>query len=116
MRLHLPKAILRADGGLHYRSVTAMGHVAEGGRRLLVLEEEFEIQGIRSYCILGINQPERLEKQAVNITLRFQGSGLQEWSSRIVDTYQEMTRVVAEVLYHYPHFYVPDSKTSTNHP
>ncbi|KAI9926162.1 hypothetical protein AWENTII_002192 [Aspergillus wentii] len=101
IRLAFPKAILRADGGLQYRCVTELGHLEseakeQSQRRLVVLVEEFRIVQIRSYCILGINPHERLEKQAVFTTLRFQGPGLQEWSTKFIDNYQEMTRVVAE--------------------
>ena len=116
--LHLPKAILRADEGLKYRSVTVWGYrqddeagsdaaldgaalVAGTGdasyRRPVVLEEEFRIDGIRCYCILGVNSHERVEKQAVIVSLEFRGPGQLAWGSTVVDTYQEMTRVVAEV-------------------
>lgn len=114
--LHLPKALLRADEGLKYRSVTVWGYrsgdqadgvgvgvggdeavVRDTGRCPVVLEEEFRIHGIRCYCILGVNSHERVEKQAVIISLEFKGPGQLEWGSTVVDTYQEMTRVVAEV-------------------
>lgn len=121
--LHLPKAILRADEGLKYRSVTVWGYrqddeaatgpgsaaaldeaaVVTGTgdashRRPVVLEEEFKIDGIRCYCILGVNSHERVEKQAVIVSLEFTGPGQLAWGSTVVDTFQEMTRVVAEVL------------------
>lgn len=111
--LHLPKALLRADEGLKYRSVTVWGYrvgvQADGvsfgdeavandtDRCPVVLEEEFRIDGIRCYCILGVNSHERVEKQAVIISLDFKGPGQLAWGSTVVDTYQEMTRVVAEV-------------------
>ncbi|KAJ6166711.1 hypothetical protein N7470_002158 [Penicillium chermesinum] len=67
--LHLPKAILRASEGLKYRNVTAWGCPAEKSgaeqRTLIVIEEEFRIDGIRCYPVLGVNPHERLEKQAV---------------------------------------------------
>ncbi|KAL2008076.1 hypothetical protein VTN00DRAFT_8058 [Thermoascus crustaceus] len=100
--LHLPKALLRAEGGLKYRSVTVWGYKepsgegAEAGRQPMVLEQEFRIEGIRSYCILGVNSHERLEKQAVIISLEFKGPGQLSWGSTVVKTYQEMARVVAE--------------------
>jgi hypothetical protein len=103
IHLGFPKAILRAEGGLEYRSITELGHVpgddstSQNYHQLVVLEEEFRIEQIRSYCILGINSHERVEKQAVLTSLHFQGPALQPWSNRFIYTYQEMTRVVAEV-------------------
>ncbi|KKK16323.1 hypothetical protein ARAM_001783 [Aspergillus rambellii] len=108
--LHLPKACLRAENGLHYRSVTVWGYrsgntstsvavgeaVGESERCPVVLEEEFRIEGIRCYCILGVNSHERVEKQAVIISLEFKGPGQLAWGSTVVDTYQAMTRAVAE--------------------
>lgn len=104
--LHLPKALLRAEEGLKYRSVTVWGYtqlpdVSRAGQSLgrypVVLEEEFLIEGIRCYPILGVNSHERVEKQAVIISLEFNGPGQLAWGSTVVDTYQAMTRAVAEV-------------------
>ena len=109
VRLHLPKAHLRAEDGLRYRSLTVWGYrqpsgdggsetaEKESGRCAVVLEEEFRIDGIRCYCILGVNSHERVERQAVIVSLEFKGPGQLAWGSTVVDTYQEMTRVVAEV-------------------
>ncbi|GAQ43218.1 dihydroneopterin aldolase domain protein [Aspergillus niger] len=104
--LHLPKALLRADEGLKYRSVTVWGYrqaneavtddVGESERCPVVLEEEFRIDGIRCYCILGVNSHERVEKQAVIVSLEFKGPGQLPWGSTVVNTYQAMTRAVAE--------------------
>ncbi|CAG7918161.1 unnamed protein product [Penicillium olsonii] len=96
VELSLPKAILRADHGLWYRSITAFGITPADLRCPVVVEEEFRIEGIRSFAILGINPHERLEKQAVIIGLRFQGPGQLAWGSKVVETYQAMTRAVAE--------------------
>lgn len=68
-------------------------------KRLAILEEEFKIENIRCYCILGINPWERVEKQAVHISLTFNGPALQQWGSKFVDTYQKLTLEVAEVSY-----------------
>lgn len=104
--LHMPKALLRAEEGLKYRSVTAWGYkrrpergeaVDPSSRALVVLEEEFRIEGIRSYCVLGVNPHERVEKQAVITSLVFEGPGQQAWGSTFLATYQAMTRAVAEV-------------------
>ncbi|KAE8153441.1 hypothetical protein BDV25DRAFT_168895 [Aspergillus avenaceus] len=103
IQLRLPKAILRASGGLVYTGSLALGttQAKEGDvpdGRLVLLHEKFEIQGIQCYCILGINPWERAEKQAVDVSLVFKGHGLQTWGSRVVETYQELVRCVAEDL------------------
>lgn len=124
--LHLPKAILRADEGLKYRSVTVWGYRQEqepdetevegyGERCPVVLEEEFRIDGIRCYCILGVNSHERVEKQAVVVSLEFKGPGQLAWGSAVEGTYQEMAKVVAEVfslflgLFHIPQVWALDA-------
>ncbi|PKY08448.1 dihydroneopterin aldolase domain protein [Aspergillus campestris IBT 28561] len=97
VHLHLPKALLRADGGLIYRAQTAM--VRGGGPiTTVILSEEFRIQRIRCFAILGINPHERLEKQAVLITLTFQSPAQNEWRSNFLRTYPEMTRTIAETV------------------
>lgn len=97
--LHFPKALLRAEHGLWCRSVTAYGYTSAGLRCPVVLEEEFRIEGIRCYAILGVNPHERKEKQAVIVGLKFQGGGQLAWGSKFVETYQAMTRAVAEVSF-----------------
>jgi dihydroneopterin aldolase len=97
VELHLPKALLRAEQGLWYRSVTAWGYTAASVRRAVVLEEEYRIEGIRCYAILGVNPHEKIEKQAVIVGLTFQGAGQLAWGSKVVETYQAVTRAVAEV-------------------
>ncbi|KAF3387603.1 Folic acid synthesis protein fol1 [Penicillium rolfsii] len=103
--LHLPKALLRAEEGLKYRSVTVWGYkdgadaeepLESEARCPVVLEEEFRIEGIRCYCILGVNSHERVEKQAVIVSLSFEGPGQLAWGSTVVDTYVALTRAVAE--------------------
>ncbi|KAJ5584541.1 uncharacterized protein N7459_004341 [Penicillium hispanicum] len=103
--LHLPKALLRAEEGFKYRSVTVWGYkerdavaeaIASSSRCPVIVEEEFNIDGIRCHCILGVNSHERVEKQAVIISLEFKGPGQLAWGSTVVDTYQAMTRAVAE--------------------
>lgn len=105
--LHLPKALLRAEEGLKYRSLTVwgykergeMGEALDSARCPVVVEEEFRIDEIRCYCILGVNSHERVEKQAVIVSLEFKGPGQLAWGSTVVDTYQDMTRAVAEVRF-----------------
>ncbi|KAJ5888123.1 hypothetical protein N7495_008164 [Penicillium taxi] len=104
--LHLPKALLRSEEGLRYRSVTVWGYMQRqpevgepiilAGRVPVVVEEEFAINGIRCHCIVGVNQHERLEKQAVIVSLTFNGPGQLAWASKFVETYQNVTRAVAE--------------------
>jgi dihydroneopterin aldolase len=98
--LELGKALLRAEGGLRYRAVTVWGEREEKGgmvRCPVVLEEEFCIEGIRCHAVLGVNPHERVEKQAVIVGLAFKGQGLQEWGSKVVQSYQGVVRAVAEV-------------------
>lgn len=110
VELHFPKALLRAEEGLKYRSITVWGYTQlpdvvqvgqASGRYPVVLEEEFSIDGIRCYPILGVNSHERVERQAVIISLEFKGPGQLAWGSTVVDTYQDMTRAVAEVCISY---------------
>ncbi|KAL4958235.1 Dihydroneopterin aldolase-domain-containing protein [Aspergillus filifer] len=105
VHLHLPKAVLRAEGGLHYRSSTVWGYKssntadesARPERYPVVVEEAFRIEGIKAYCILGVNSHERVEKQAVVIGLEFSGPGGKlAWAEQVVQTYQRMVREVAE--------------------
>ncbi|KAL4800459.1 Dihydroneopterin aldolase-domain-containing protein [Aspergillus venezuelensis] len=105
VQLGLPKAVLRADGGLHYRSSTVWGYKsnntadesARSERYPVVVEEEFRIEGIKAYCILGVNSHERVEKQAVVTRLEFSGPGGKlAWAEQVVQTYQRMVREVAE--------------------
>jgi len=109
--LHLPKAHLRAEEGVKYRSVTAWGYrpdsapgaggaeavAVDAGRYPVVLEEEFRIEGIKCYCILGVNSHERVEKQAVIISLEFRGRGQLAWGEKVIGTWEGVTRGVAEV-------------------
>jgi hypothetical protein len=85
-----------------YRQGTAGGDVTGSSRCPVVLEEEFRIEGIRCYCILGVNSHERVEKQAVIVSLEFKGPGQLAWGSTVVDTYQAMTRAIAEVCSYSP--------------
>lgn len=108
--LHLPKAHLRAEEGVKYRSLTAWGYkpdsapgaggaeavAVDAGRYPVVLEEEFRIEGIKCYCILGVNSHERVEKQAVIISLEFRGRGQLAWGEKVIETWEGVTRGVAE--------------------
>jgi dihydroneopterin aldolase len=63
----------------------------------VLVGEEFAIQGIICYPIVGINPWERLERQQVIVGLTCNGPGLQEWASTLVDCYQKMASAVADV-------------------
>ncbi|OQD85663.1 hypothetical protein PENANT_c009G03234 [Penicillium antarcticum] len=95
VNLEFGKAILRAEGGLGYRAVTVWGD-KDGVKCPVVLEEEFRIEGIRCHAVLGVNPHERVEKQAVVVGLVFKGEGLRSWGSKVVASYQEAVRAVAE--------------------
>lgn len=98
VRLDLPKAVLRADRGLTYRCITAHCPDPSGaGSATVILSEEFRIERIRCHCIIGINPHERVEKQAVVITLAVKGAAADAWRSTFLRSYQEMVRCVAEV-------------------
>ena len=119
VHVHLPNAHLRAEGGLTFRSVTAWVYdspaaaaatttttttttvqdtaIVDSTRQNKAVEQEFIIERIRCYCILGVNSHERLQKQCVVITLVFRGSGETAWASTVVETYPDLTRAVAEV-------------------
>ena len=95
--LRLPNSLLRSEHGLVYRGLGYIGRDIEGETVTVMVEEEFQIPGIRCHCIIGINPHERLEKQAVIVSLGFKTGGQDESRNRFLETYQEMTRVVAEV-------------------
>lgn len=106
--LHFPNAVLRAEEGLKYRCVMVWGYkeipgrqedAIDAARQPMVLEQEFRIDGIRCHCIVGVNSHERIEKQAIIVSLEFSGPGQLPWASNFVETYPEMTRVVAEVSF-----------------
>nr|WBQ01564.1 PlmG [Aspergillus flavipes] len=91
--LRLPKAVLRANDGLRYRSLVSL---AQQGPAFVILEEEIQINGIQCYCVVGINPHERREKQGVMINLGFKGPGNGPWVSTVLDSYQEMTRAITD--------------------
>jgi dihydroneopterin aldolase len=95
--LHLPKALLRAEGGLLHRSVHKLGYNPADAVAAVVIEDGFRIENIRCHCIIGVNAHERLEKQPVVVSLETKGRGNDDWRERFLNTYQEMTRAVAEV-------------------
>jgi FolB domain-containing protein len=95
----LPKALLRAEGGLMYATVE------EYKDDYLVSLETLSICGIKCACIIGVNPHERLEKQIVIADLIFKeakedasnGAAVQKVP---IDTYQAITTSVVEVCRH----------------
>lgn len=87
--IHLPKAILRADQGLKYR------YRLDG---MSLQSHKVTIEGIRCYCIIGINPHERREKQAVELGLEWSDrNGDDAGLTRMLACYQKLTQTVAEV-------------------
>lgn len=66
--IFLPKAILRAEGGLRYT------RQEEWKDDYLQPVETLAMGGIRCACIIGVNPHERLEKQGIVIDLVFEGA------------------------------------------
>lgn len=85
--LHLPKAVLRAAGGVKCVSYSRQ---SEWVRR------EAWIQEIRSYTIIGVNEHERKDKQAVDITLGFRFDSGDNFGD-FVNDYHSLTELVADV-------------------
>ena len=108
--IHFPTAVLLADQGLRYRSVTRWASLedeekepqglyllGDGKSNLKVWEQEFRVEDIRCACVVGVNPHERVERQSVIVTLGFKGDGSSDWSWKVVTGYQEVTRAVVEV-------------------
>ncbi|EER26524.1 dihydroneopterin aldolase family protein [Coccidioides posadasii C735 delta SOWgp] len=90
MILHLPKAVLRAAGGL--RCLTRTNVSGES-------EREFRIEDIRCYCIIGVNEHERLEKQAVDVALIFKCVASDTVrTAAFAQTYPQITKKAAEFV------------------
>lgn len=67
IQIKLPKAALRAEGGLEY----VFGSNRDQGP---TIEHEFlHIRGIKCACIIGVNPHERRDKQIVIVNLTFRG-------------------------------------------
>ena len=69
--IHLPKASLRASGGLFYVLRHAQAPTP-GGADTSIWIQTLRISGIRCACIVGINPHERIHKQAVDVELEFE--------------------------------------------
>jgi FolB domain-containing protein len=98
IEINLPKALLRAEGGLAY------SRVEEYKDGYLLPIETLSISGIRCACIIGVNPHERLEKQVVIVSLIFtessEGAPNSAAAQKVpVDRYQAITTDVVEVRY-----------------
>jgi FolB domain-containing protein len=67
MEIVMPKANLRAEGGMHFTFDFKEGELPGS----LYLSQSLSIKGIRCACIVGVNQHEREEKQIVVVNLDF---------------------------------------------
>jgi dihydroneopterin aldolase len=96
--INLPKALLRAEGGLTY------SRVEEYKNDYLVPVETLSISGIRCACIIGVNPHERVEKQVVIVGLIFtessEGAPNSTAAQKVpVDKYQAITTDIVEVRF-----------------
>ncbi|KAK2750970.1 serine/threonine protein kinase psk1 [Myotisia sp. PD_48] len=94
--VHLPKAILRAAGGL--TCLIVRQNTPTAGDDELDARVTLKIDGVRCHCIVGINPHERLEKQAVELTLSFSFGLKDAECKKIRLCYQEMTKDIAEAV------------------
>ncbi|KAI5804222.1 Dihydroneopterin aldolase-domain-containing protein [Peziza echinospora] len=54
---------------------SVVGQEGEGGGNVELVEASLFVRGLRVFCILGMNPPERTRKQCVIVSLRMWGSG-----------------------------------------
>jgi FolB domain-containing protein len=99
MEISLPKALLRAEGGLTY------ARVEEYKDDYLLSIETLSIRGIRCACIIGVNPHERVEKQIVIVDVIFsealEGASNAATAQKIpFDRYHAITTSVVEVRCH----------------
>jgi FolB domain-containing protein len=99
MEISLPKALLRAEGGLTY------ARVEEYKDDYLLPIETLSIRGIRCACIIGVNPHERVEKQIVIVDVIFsealEGASNAATAQKIpFDRYHAITTSVVEVRCH----------------
>ncbi|KZZ86632.1 serine/threonine-protein kinase psk1 [Ascosphaera apis ARSEF 7405] len=93
--VHLPKGILRADGGVTYNVVRTAS--------ASTFMQKWTIHDMRCYCILGINPHERLEKQRVNISMEFKKEeetlqDLQRMTAALAQTVENSSYQTVEAL------------------
>jgi FolB domain-containing protein len=99
VEISLPKALLRAEGGVTYTVVEVYKN------NVLLPTATLGIHGVRCACIIGVNPHERLEKQIVIVDLIFsaasEGISAGTVAQKLpVDSYQAITTSVVEVSRH----------------
>ena len=95
INVYLPKASIRAAGGIRY---TDLSERELGGK--LVRKESVSILDIRCTCLLGVNPHERLEKQPVAVDLLFCSSSDNATAVNAhlpCENYSALAKAVAEV-------------------
>lgn len=92
--VQLPKAILRAAGGLNCKVLVRDRRGEEDDT-----DVEFKIQGIKCFCVIGVNPHERLEKQAVELMLYFRFKQRDPACERFLRCNQDLTKQIAEVSF-----------------
>lgn len=65
--VHLPKAVLRAEGGVEY----ILKQRSESTVPVITRDETLCVHGIKCACIVGVNPHERKEKRVVVVDLKF---------------------------------------------
>ena len=98
IEITLPKALLRAEGGVLY------ARVEEYKEDYLLPVETLRITGIRCACIIGVNPHERVDKQIVSVDLVFtetsDGAPNGAAARKVpADKYQAVTTGVVEVCH-----------------
>ncbi|KAK2880113.1 hypothetical protein FQN49_000560 [Arthroderma sp. PD_2] len=92
--LHLPKAILRAERGLYCSLVTR--EIQDQEAMSIAYDLTIRVEGIRCACIVGVNTPERRDKQIVEIALTFRNGNGNGLRCMAPTKYQDMVSTVAE--------------------
>lgn len=101
VRIELPKAALRAEGGLVYCCDDDGDEEDNAGDRETPVQhnETLHIRGVRCACIIGLNPHERRDKQIVLVHLTFRAPARSQASatSVAVDRYHNIIETVVKV-------------------
>jgi dihydroneopterin aldolase len=93
MEISLPKAVLRAEGGLLYTFETSSINAVEK-------RETLHLRGVKCACIIGVNPHERKRKQIVVVDLTFREEA-EEGSTEIEAETQESKKSVGIAVLNY---------------
>lgn len=100
VRIELPKAALRAEGGLVYCCDDDGDEEDNAGDRETPVQhnETLHIRGVRCACIIGLNPHERRDKQIVLVHLTFRAPARSQASatSVAVDRYHNIIETVVK--------------------